>query len=335
MTTRMHRCRLLIAAIPGLLIATAFADGPTFSLKAVEINGQPIEPTNNVEVDPGDIIVVEIYGSGWSSEGQSLKSWQLELDSSGYSNDCPGVIKPLGWEPFLPFPCDSDDDCPPMYPKCLAGICVGTNHDPRQGAFIDSYRSDYIFYDLGELKAVDVRTLDYRYGSFLLQTTDCPLYNPPPKYFGTLILEVEDNAIGEFTVGFYESDSEMRDCPNGFPIDPLELEGLIIDTQMLCPCFVESTIPENCWIDTRQPCNPDGSNAAGWNSAVFRFNAGCNAADYDTDDFSVSEEPDSGNTIFITSVNPIINRTTITFNRRITLGAWTSGQSHLNPQPCF
>jgi len=317
----------LISLSVGLLGAAGVAEAAKFSIEAVEVNGTPITPTNNVLVNPGDTIVCEIFASEWSLVDEALlKSWQVQLDSSGYSNVGPGVVRPRGWERPIPkISCLVNEDCPPEYPICLTDLrCTNEYHDPRQGAFIDSYRSDYIFYGLGELKAVDVSTLDYRYGSSLLQTSDCPLYNPPHhKYCGTLILDVDDNACGVFTIGMYDGDSEMRDCPYGFLIEPLELEGLTIDTQLPCDCVVDTFTPENCSIDARQPCNPDGSNTAGWNSATLRFNVGCNAANYDTDDFSVSEEPDSGNTIFVTSVNPIINRTTITFNRRITLGAWT------------
>ena len=326
----------LVCLIAGLTGAAGVAEGAKYYLIAVEVDGVPRplpDPwpawtmNNVVDVLPGQSVVCEIWGSDWNHEvNMALKSWEARLDGSGYTNAGAGVVRPRGWAgPIPPIPCEYDFQCPAEYPTCTRRICVDGPHTPEDGATIDTTKPEFVYYLLGSLISIDTATLNYRYGATLFQTGDCPPYDPDlgPRYMGTLILDVEATAVGQFDIEF-DPLSEMRDCPNGFPIEPIELVGLTIDTGVGV-CIVESTNPDNCYMDARQPSQPDGSDPAGHQSIDFTFNPDCDVNTLRLRAFSVSEVPDTGIPISVDSMDllPLLNRATVNLSRRISLGVWT------------
>ena len=311
----------------GLLAVAGVAEAARYSVKAVAVNGTPITPTDDLLASPGDRITIEIYGSEWSPE--SLKAWQITLDKAGFMNQGSGALRPLGWDrPMPPIGCSENADCPAEYPICYPNDdqCIGPDHDPSLGCFRDRDRPDYIYYDVGEIGGVDFSVLDYRYAYTLLEDSDCPDDDGTPRYFATLIVDIEPDACGAFGVALQEGNylSEMRDCPFNFPIEPMYVDGLTIDTGEDCGCFVESTLPENCAIDARHPSAPDGSSPAGWNTMVFTFDTACNAAQFGPSHFSVRHFPAIGIPPTINSVLPFGGyRANLLFSRRISTGVWT------------
>ncbi|MGB2985451.1 MAG: hypothetical protein WBE26_06165, partial [Phycisphaerae bacterium] len=74
--------------------------------------GGNITPTNNLSVNPGDIVMAEIFASDWSPEGQALKAWQATISFHTFLSGTRGMILPLGWDrPVNPVACTSDEDC--------------------------------------------------------------------------------------------------------------------------------------------------------------------------------------------------------------------------------
>ncbi|MCH7872086.1 MAG: hypothetical protein IID33_10345 [Planctomycetes bacterium] len=261
-----------ISLVPASLLfaaGSAFAQTPTLSLQAVQINDVAIAPSNSITVKPGDTILAEIFLSDWSPDGERLLAYQTVLSRDAIVSGTSGSVLPLGWD--VPpttyadsFFCTIDDDCPAEFPLCETGggFCVGPNHDPAQGVFIGSpsgalpTRADWVFINpntgasFASLTVVDFRGPLLRYGATLIFFGDAQTYAPPPKYCGTLRLEVSSDASGTFGFELDPSDSELID-PTIRPIEPLTLLGLTIEID---PCG-------NGMIDAGEACDDGSSNS--------------------------------------------------------------------------
>ncbi len=310
MATRTRRCCRSTALVASLLATTALAQMPTFSLKAVRVNPEcvggtnagdlctkdedcdsldcsgVIPATNRINANPGDVIVAEIYASNWSPNGyEELMSYLAAIDVAGFHSGSAGTILPLGLDKTcLPCPCQSNDHCPDGYECHDDGCCYGPDHNPEIGAFLDESRTDYVF-EAQHFSMVD--TLRYRFAGYQPVSIEWP-YIPPPKYCGTLILSVSNDAAGTFTIPFVPEDTSLYDFYRS-PILPLELEALVV----VCHgefCELQGWYPSNCAIDARQPSDPDGSNRAGWDSIEITF-AGCDTSKLGSEDFSVRAFP--------------------------------------------
>ena len=225
----------ILSVFLGVAAMGGLAEAATFSVFAVSVNGSAIPSTNNVTVNPGDVITLEFWGSDWSPKGQRLRVWEIDIDTDGYTSGDAGELVPFGLDnPQFGF-CASDDDCEaPLTCFLFQGspfnpfYCAGPNNDPTLGALIESSRTDYVFFNKPQFSGIDLSTLKYRYGAFLLNTFDAPLYTVP-RYFATLILTVSDDATGTFTVGpSAQCCTEMRDI-NSDKILPLEIEPVTIN----------------------------------------------------------------------------------------------------------
>ena len=202
------------------------SSGPLVSLQAVAINSQPIEPTNCLTSSLGDLIEAEFFVSGWGPAIGDLRSYQLGLlGRRGVSSGQFGLVLPVGWdrpldEVFCSLDehcppdlhcmghlcvCSSDEDCPPDL-FCFSGGCVGPNHNPSEGAWIDATRGDFVLVDLGEvIQGIGTEFLDYLYFAVGVERGGVP--DPgEARYAGTLLLEVSDDACGRFTFGLDAED---------------------------------------------------------------------------------------------------------------------------------
>lgn len=202
----------------GILDEDSDADGiidcaAQISLVPVGASGLHMIDGNEIIIPGGAVTVtLEIRIANW--DPHELRIWQVMFDLSGFTSGDAGTAYPLGWDrPMQPSPCSSDANCPPEWPFCfpLWDRCVGPDHDPEIGAFIDESRSDFVFYGLPTINAVDL--LSYRFGCTSLDPNQYPIYAPPPKYAGTLILNVSSDADGTFVMGFEDNYDEtfLRD----------------------------------------------------------------------------------------------------------------------------
>jgi len=84
------------------------------SLKAVKINNQPITPSNQITVKPGDIIECDIILSNWSPGDLefAVHGYQIVLIANSFFTGGRGTVLPLGWDaPYARRTCSTDDDC--------------------------------------------------------------------------------------------------------------------------------------------------------------------------------------------------------------------------------
>lgn len=198
------------------------------SAHAAEVELVPVGATGPHKIVGNEIILpgggkevtFEIRASGW--DPFELRLWQTGIAFSSFTGSEAGTALPLGWDrPFEPVPCLDDEGCPPGFTCWDPPICVGPDHDPELGFFIDSSRSDYIFFGLPELSAVDY--LDYRVGSTVFQPGAYPVYEPPSKYCATLILVLSEDAAGTFSVQLASEHTLLQDPT--FTIIPVTLSN--------------------------------------------------------------------------------------------------------------
>lgn len=208
-----------------------------------------------IQAAPGDTITTEIFASDWSLNGEKLIAWEADVDMLSASS----AILPVGWDHPIGishdcfsddycttlcvgggrlegFNCRDDIDCgdgtcsePSPFPICTGflGICVGPNHDPSLGAFVDTSRSDYVFFGSPQFgPAIDFSTLNYRFGSGVFDSENARVFTSR-SYLGTLVLRVLPDAAGRAVIPL-GSRSALVEPPNS-PMEPLDTEGLTIE----------------------------------------------------------------------------------------------------------
>lgn len=250
-----------------------------------------------------DVVITEIFGSDWSpnnGDREKLRMWNFDIVEAAFfsTSACQGNILPVGWDRPLETEvgeCETDADCRPEWPICDndAGDlnnCVGLNHHPETGFFIDSFRPDYVYFGFPEIVAWEYQ--GYRGGSMDMQPATYPLYVPPPNYLGTLALEVDSDVCGDFVIpfGLHEFDSAMYG-PQFEILLPFVAENLVIQTIPEPQCVVSVT-PENCFaIDPGQPREPDVSTLQGWEWMDFQFLAEDDLSTVQQLQFNATREP--------------------------------------------
>ncbi len=336
--TLSRRCFAL--AITMSLLSVTVAQGGVLALKAVKVNDEVIAPTDTVDVCPGDTVETEILLSDWSANGEQLVLWQVQLDSEGYVSGSEGTVLPHGYDaPLIVQECKSDVDCSEGLHcdfgcgSVIDGRCVGPDYDPPPGAFIDTLRADYVYAGSISIPGVDLCATgpNYRYGA-LYFSGPSPVYAPPPKYGGTLILDVSKDASGTFVIAFLPGTQTLMKDENNHNILPLELQSLAVNvaTGGGLPCRLAESDPPNCAIDPRQPSSPSGANTAGWDRISLTFDSdtsGLSEADFEVDDLTPS--PPQIQTL---TPSPTGETLTVVFDRRIRTGRWTCVTYLLRPK---
>jgi hypothetical protein len=198
---------------------------PCAALKAVAVNGKPIPPTTDVHVRPGDVIETEIHFSGWGGNIPELRLYEAKLRlRDAATSGTNGTLLPLGWDAPLDFVyCARAADCPSAYLICMplssGRICVGPNHDPDTGVFIATERPDFALFGLPGFFFVRDFSLNYVFvgvGEESIGNED----DGVPRYAGTLLLRVSDDACGTFTVPLDETLPAVGDYHVTFLGDP-------------------------------------------------------------------------------------------------------------------
>ncbi len=175
------------------------------ALVPVGADGPHVLAGNDIVVSSsGQTVTLEIQVANW--DPHLLGIYQAVIDMHGFLSGDTGTAFPLGWDrPFEPVPCNTDADCPPEWPHCyqfVGPMCGGPDYDPARGAFIDTPHPDYVYAGITDLPGVDY--VQYRFGNLAFDDEDAPAYVPPPKYAGTLILELSADAAGTFVIGVVE-----------------------------------------------------------------------------------------------------------------------------------
>ncbi len=199
-------------------------------------DGWQISGNEIILANPGRPVWLELRISDWDPDhtGSWAKTFHAKIDSSGYSSGLDGPLTP-----YAPS-CTTDADCEALMGSlghpwgCAKGGC-GVNGVPQglcAAGFIDNSRSDYLLANMSESCAVDLTTLDYRYGG-----TTTPFESPHigDMYAGTLVLAVPANAKGTFIIDFDYRWSYLKVEPGipmpmlGFIPAKITVGGSVID----------------------------------------------------------------------------------------------------------
>lgn len=210
--------------------------GPTatFSIEAVAVNSVPLPggPLAELKVAPGTIIKAEMFVRDWSPNGEVLRSYQVELDYSGYISGEQGSVKPIGY------------DTPPA-----PGL-----DSPH--AYVDKSDPRFVHRNSDAITIADVHQVPgYRWINVLINQEDAPVcpQNGERYYVGTVELAASKDAKGVFTLKFVEGEerSGLRD-PMNIAILPVNYEPLVIHVQEeYGKMVVRGSIPSDGDIDAR------------------------------------------------------------------------------------
>lgn len=325
MVTRRF-CGLVLATVAANSVMSFTSRAATVSLRAMKLNGSFIAGTNNLNVAPGDEIEADIYVSGWGAElTGAIRVFQVQLAGIvGAPSGQNGTVLPKGWNaPLVSKPCTDNSDClDSRYPLC-AGVrgCRGAAHNPSLGAWIDDDRSDFIFGNCPSITVVDTESLNYRYTGIAIEVDCLPADTGVPRYVGTLVLVVADNACGTFTFGFIPDNSLIaNDWPEPIPI-PLTSIPLVLDASH---CIIPPIwcTPAHCFLDARIPHSPSDPTVRYTMNTMY-LNYTESVEHLTRDDFDVALVPNVGVAPGIASVLTRQNTAVVTLNRRIDPRVWT------------
>lgn len=210
----------LTATVSLLALLPAVGKSAEVSIVPVASSGPHSIVGNEISILSGaQTVTLELFLSNW--DPQKLRAYQVVIDMNALVSGDAGTALPLGWarEPgdgqCLSRPCDSNADCSPGFTcssnEWIFDTCSGPDHNPELGAFLDTSRPDYIFLGLQTVHGLD--RICYRYGGGLLISGSEVEYAGLPKYVGTLILNVSDDADGTFTVGVVPDETFFVDEP--------------------------------------------------------------------------------------------------------------------------
>ncbi len=185
------------------------ADAAEMALVPVSASGPHTIVGNEIILHgAGQIVTLEIRVSDWGPV--RLRAYQAVIDSSSYVSGSSGALNAVGWVGLAtspPYYCTPDGGCAPGHScwfysfNVYEGFCALPAHDPETGVAVDTFREDFVFrYAASSAGSVDLGTRDYRYAAVVIHMNVTPEYVPPPKYIGTLMLEVPADAAGTFTV---------------------------------------------------------------------------------------------------------------------------------------
>lgn len=315
----------VIAAVPfwGL---SARAQVATMALRAVAINGSPIEATGVIAVSPGDTVEVEIHIWGFGKEFPEGIRWFSAgvLNRAGAVSGNNGTILPLGWDaPLDQLFCNTNEAgvCPDGMACVESGVCRGDDHFPAIGARVDPNRTDYLLFGFETIELTQVAELDYTYAGLITTNAELRVDDGGIWYGGSLSLVVSEAACGTFTFFLSRCSGRTLLAASSFVEIVPHLLPLQIETGP-CPLLPTATSPENCVVDARRAFAPDASNdPLGWDKVSFQFDRNPSATSLG--DFVVTVAPD-GDAPAIVDIDQIGAVTLVlTLERPISPEHWT------------
>jgi len=303
------------------------------SFRAAAVNGIDLpEPAARVRIDPGDIVTVDAYLSGWGVEIGVLRVYQVTVGvDAGSTSGLAGRLAQLGL-PDSPTgcvgggrngrPCAGDDECPD-------GVCTTS-------ATIDPSRPDFIFANIqSRICAVDTTVRDLRYGCLVFDdrgATDAGAR----AYAGTLLLASSPDACGRFTytISTDEGDTFFTSPTPERSVIP-EAAPLVVEIG--CAVHPIPSTPRNCAVDPGAPHRPDDPKAAfGWRTVDLWVGAKPAGPTLGCNDFAVHVVDGPAGGVRCTHVAAAADgAVTITLNRPLPPRRWgclefLPGQSGFN-----
>ncbi len=223
-------------------------DGAIMSLRPVSADGPHVIDGNEIRVQAGLVVTLEVHLGNWDGDGDGsprLQAWQVVLDQSGFSSGSQGVL--AGFKPpctvdtecvaalggacsLTGVTCSARSDCPfGDLESCVGSICGSDGS--CESTFVLSARSDYVFADVGNL--VSLSAIDYRVGGVV---TGAAVADPGElRYAASFVLAVPLNARGVFSLGLRPPPlAVLVDELNVFIEDLSLLPARIVVTQPIC-----------------------------------------------------------------------------------------------------
>ncbi|GEM_PF-3206009 len=286
----------------GILAAAAYAQAPTFSLEAVQINNAstPGGPVNRIAVSPGDVITAKVLLRDWSPAGEPLRGYQAELEPLSFKSGTEGRIAPVGYDDFR------------------------AKQEQNPALFIDESDPEYIHRDMGRIPITDSVSSDGgRWLTVLLKAEEAPKSAQDGKkfYLGTVKFEVSPDAKGTFklafvtdplTTGLLDLDNQII---NGITWEPLTVE--------IRPGAVRLTVrgsdPVDGSIDARFPPAGSRGTSAGLDQVTLTFNG--DTANLSAGDFALVDGTNNPPTIRNIVRNG--NSATLEFDHGMAMSTWT------------
>lgn len=288
---------LFVLMFVGQQSATAL--DPTFSLRAVSINGTPIvgDGLDHLIAHPGDEISCEIFIRNWSPNGERMRAIQGEIDHITYTSGKAGAVRPCGWQQTT-----------------LRGQ-NNSNH-----ARIDISHPRFVYPGQQIVPLTPSHKPDYMFISVLV-SGDGPLCPQTGinHYLGTLDLCVSDDAQGTFTIDFVKGDQHttMR-TSDQMPIGPVETENLKIEVgDKERPAWISESEPGFQAIDAR---SAQAAGVRGWDR--FQLAMSDAAGSVDGSSFAVTDESDSPPQVKNVTVDG--RRVTVILDRPVAAKGWTT-----------
>ncbi|MHC5109327.1 MAG: hypothetical protein ACYTHJ_05560 [Planctomycetota bacterium] len=279
---RAFRQCLVLGVIVAVLPSVALAVPGVVTMEVVEIDGAPITPSTNVNVDIGQQVTVEVYLEGWTPE--LLGFYQVLVDDISNDGGSPLWIAPV--------PCATAADCPNTA-SCSEGFC-----QCEESIFIDSSLLDYVFFNRVTIDASACTDEDsFSFGGILFGPGIAD--SGARKYLGSTILEVGPEACGSHTLAFDASNpaqgTNIR-TPDSVLIDLTATATLNINvgTECVAGCSsIVTALPPDCEVDAGQPHPVDDAGAEqGLTSIEITLGgAACSSASVGVDDFGVVQIP--------------------------------------------
>ncbi len=178
--------------------------------------------------------------------------------------------------------CSVDDDC-------TDGVC---NNKTCDAGFIDSSRSDYLFFGIGSLVAGVVKTtLNYEFGGAAF--FDAVADNGSEFYGGTLVLDVPLLAVGTYTVSIFPNEPAVTFL--------LDAAGNAITPVATIPVTIDIDCVSSANCDDGDECTDDSCNGNGTGSNVINYNPATECCDSST---GAITNIDDGNECTIDVCNP-------------------------------
>lgn len=198
------------------------------SASAIEIAMVPVGGEGNtIEIDPGDVILIEVMVSDW--EPELLRAVQVQIDLDSLTSGSAGSLARFDTD------ADNDDICDPGNEP----YCPTCESEDLHGVFIDSCRPDFFVADLDGIGSVDLENLRLMWAG-LENHVGSP--DPgSPRYAGTFVLQADSAARGTFTLALLEEGTFARNED----AEPLDQKTLLTDAIIT--------------IRTGRCCYPDGS----------------------------------------------------------------------------
>lgn len=317
--TRWDRLAVTVCT---LLAAAGSSSAATVSLRAVQVNDTPIAPTDEVTINPGDLVVAEAFISGWDEDapGNRLMTYQLTIDGlNSYWSGEAGTLLPAGFDwpggivlcdshtdcsaetalcpQFLDEPeekglcvrpCEDDVDCLDPYPICIPQkLCVGTAYNPEAFAYTDESHEDFVFEGTVPICAVSPWPLSMSAGCTILSGTP-PLDNGGERYALTYTFEASADACGAFSIDFDFEQAHLNKTfiivvPSNYVFPIAPGSGLTVNVN--CPPPVGACCINGgaCEDLTLQECN---QHSGAWQEAF-----GCDDPDLSCPKFILGRKP--------------------------------------------